>query len=1200
VGDEECDDCDTSIPGRTDREAQTPGANCDAFVPWYLNNQECCSGICNPALDEFANCKDCDIPIPEEPTAAPSAEILPGKITGLIFVDVNGNGSRDPGEPGIPGVSVVVTDVFGFSQTVTTRNNGSYTVSVPAGPAVTNIIESTLPPGSKQTAGNNPSTLIVRPGRTTQDVDGFQISGPSPTPRPPTGAPPTAVPPTPAAAGTLTGIVYEDTNGNGKQDPGEPGIFDVDVVVSDSTGSVQTVQTRRDGSYTAVVPPGSVVVDIDEVTLPPGALQTAGSDPTTLFITPGGSASDEDGYQITGKVKGIVYEDANGNGRPDSGEEGFKDVDVVITDSNGDKQTVTTDNTGMYMAVVPVGRTDIEIIEETLPPGAVQTDGDNPTTVEVRAGRTTEDVDGYQLVGEVRGVVFEDTNGNGKLDSGEPGIGGVDVVINDRFDEQQTVTTRRNGSYSATVPAGPAVIDIDEETLPSGVTQTAGENPTDVDVPAGGIATDEDGYRPRTGAPTSRPTRAPTPRLTRAPTPEQLGKVKGVVFDDKNGNGEQDRNEPGLEDVEVVVTDRNGDSITVTTNVNGEYSVIVPSGTTEIQIDEDTLPDGFKQTAGDNPNTVRVPAGGTATDEDGYQILGVVEGVVFEDTNGNREQDPGEPGLEDVEVVIIDSNGDPQTVTTNKDGEYSAEVPRGRTEIDIDEGTLPLPPGFIQTTGENPSTVDVPGGGVATDEDGYRPRTGAPTPRPTRAPTPRLTRAPTPEQLGKVKGVVFDDKNGNGEQDRNEPGLEDVEVVVTDRNGDSITVTTNVNGEYSVIVPSGTTEIQIDEDTLPDGFKQTAGDNPNTVRVPAGGTATDEDGYQILGVVEGVVFEDTNGNREQDPGEPGLEDVEVVIIDSNGDPQTVTTNKDGEYSAEVPRGRTEIDIDEGTLPLPPGFIQTTGENPSTVDVPGGGVATDEDGYRPRTGAPTSRPTPPPSTPRPTRTPPTRTPPTGAPPTGAPPTRAPPTVFSLGKVKGLVFEDINGNEVRDPGEPGISGVDLVIFDSTGGSQTVRTNSNGRYSATVPSGPAIVDIDEETLPEGARQTAGSDPTEVTVPAGGTATDEDGFQFPAPPTPVPQTPPTPPGDVCIAAEIMFDKLPDGTVLEPGDYISDQYEPFYGVTFSSTGKGALGRFPRLLDSTNPAVKIGKGMCGDEDLGTLARVWIARVRCNFLTNILP
>ena len=355
--------------------------------------------------------------------------------------------------------------------------------------------------------------------------------------------------------------------------------------------------------------------------------------PTTLVITPGGSATDEDGYQITGKVKGIVYEDANGNGRQDSGEDGLEDVDVDITDSNGDEQTVTTDDTGMYMAVVPIGRTEIDIIEETLPPGAVQTDGDNPTTVEVRAGRTTEDEDGYQLVGEVRGIVFEDTNGNGKRDPGERGIGGVEVVIIDDFDEQQTVTTRSNGRYSATVPAGPAVIDIDEGSLPSGLTQTAGENPTDVDVPAGGIATDEDGFQPRTDAPTKEPTQAP-------PTPAPLGKVEGVVFEDKNGDGEQDGNEPGLKDVVVVITDSNGDSQTVTTDEDGEYSADVPRGTTEIEIDEDTLPDGFKQTAGRNPSTVRVPAGGTATEEDGYQILGEVEGVVFEDTNGDGETGP--------------------------------------------------------------------------------------------------------------------------------------------------------------------------------------------------------------------------------------------------------------------------------------------------------------------------------------------------------------------------------------------------------------------------------------------------------------------------------------------------------------------------------------------------------------------------------
>jgi hypothetical protein len=116
VDDEQCDDCDTSIPGRSAREAQTPRANCDAFVPWYIDNRECCDGRCNRELDEFADCKDCDIPLPGEPTleptAAPSIEDAPpGEITGLVFVDINGNGSRDPGEPGIPGVDVVITDV---------------------------------------------------------------------------------------------------------------------------------------------------------------------------------------------------------------------------------------------------------------------------------------------------------------------------------------------------------------------------------------------------------------------------------------------------------------------------------------------------------------------------------------------------------------------------------------------------------------------------------------------------------------------------------------------------------------------------------------------------------------------------------------------------------------------------------------------------------------------------------------------------------------------------------------------------------------------------------------------------------------------------------------------------------------------------------------------------------------------------------
>ena len=76
--------------------------------------------------------------------------------------------------------------------------------------------------------------------------------------------------------------------------------------------------------------------------------------------------------------------------------------------------------------------------------------------------------------------------------------------------------------------------------------------------------------------------------------------------------------------------------------------------------------------------------------------------------------------------------------------------------------------------------------------------------------------------------------------------------------------------------------------------------------------------------------------------------------------------------------------------------------------------------------------------------------------------------------------------REQGEPNLPGVDVVITDSQGGTQTVTTDANGDYSATVPAGSTTADIDESTLPAGSAQTAGSDPTTVNVPAGGSAND------------------------------------------------------------------------------------------------------------------
>ncbi len=112
---------------------------------------------------------------------------------------------------------------------------------------------------------------------------------------------------------------------------------------------------------------------------------------------------------------------------------------------------------------------------------------------------------------------------------------------------------------------------------------------------------------------------------------------------------------------------------------------------------------------------------------------GAVVGTVFEDTNNNGQQDPGEPGIPNVDVVITDKNGDTQTLTTDSDGEYSTTVPAGSTVTDIAESTLPS--GGVQTVGTDPTAVDVPADGVATDLDGYYFPTEAPTESPVIVPT---------------------------------------------------------------------------------------------------------------------------------------------------------------------------------------------------------------------------------------------------------------------------------------------------------------------------------------------------------------------------------------------------------------------------------------------------------------------------------
>ncbi len=583
-------------------------------------------------------------------------------------------------------------------------------------------------------------------------------------------------------------------------------------------------------TMTITVPAG--VTDF-EVTFP-GLEDAIDEQDETFTITIGGETAtgtiiDNDDPAMDAEITGHIYEDINGNGIQDAGENDLAGVLVMITDSNGDTQTVVTDSNGDYNAQVPSGTTIVDIDETTLPSGSVQTEGTDPTTITVIAGGINfEENNGYNVPtdGAIAGVVYDDVNGNGIQDAGEPGIEGVTVVITDASGTIQTVVTDVDGNYMATVVAGDTVVDIDEATLPIGAVQTEGTDPTTVTVLVSETTFEENnGFN----------------------TPSN-GTITGVVYDDINGNGIQDAGEPGLQGISVIVTDVNGTIQTVITDMNGNYIVSVPAGDTSIDVDDATLPIGANQTEGTDPTTVTAIAGNNVIEENnGYNTPsnGTIEGHIYNDLNGNGTQDAGEPDLAGVEVLITDANGNVQTVTTNVNGDYSVSIVAGDAIVDIDETTLPV--GAVQTEGTDPTVVNVVVGNTVFEENnGYQ----------------------EPNQAGTIEGHVYNDLNGNGTQDVGEPDLAGVSVVITDTDGTVQTVVTDANGDYSATVAGNqNATVDIDETTLPVGAIQTEGTDPTTVTVPEGG----------------IVFEENNGYAL--PSSPNLDLVKVAspLIDTNGD-----------------------------------------------------------------------------------------------------------------------------------------------------------------------------------------------------------------------------------------------------------------------------------------------------------------------------
>lgn len=140
------------------------------------------------------------------------------------------------------------------------------------------------------------------------------------------------------ALGALTVAKYEDLNGNGRPDTGEPRIPNWQFLLKNPQGNDSVVTTGADGSVSnSNVPSGTWQVNEPAV---PGWVPTT-TLPAAVSVPANGSASAEVGNVRPAPLSGTVYLDVNSNAVLDSGEAGKAGVTLTLTGTTGTGRSVT-------------------------------------------------------------------------------------------------------------------------------------------------------------------------------------------------------------------------------------------------------------------------------------------------------------------------------------------------------------------------------------------------------------------------------------------------------------------------------------------------------------------------------------------------------------------------------------------------------------------------------------------------------------------------------------------------------------------------------------------------------------------------------------------------------------------------------------------------------------------------------------------
>ena len=1028
-------------------------------------------------------------------------------IGDLIFRDDNGNSIQDPGEPGLSGVVVrLYRDANGngtrevsdplFRTSDPTDNAGFYDFT--ALPPGIYFVDAEPQSGFMETGsaarGPEGEPIEVLSGDDVNNADyGFLPMN-----------------------GTVAGTVFNDLNGNGEQDPGEPGLPDVPVTVSgpgldgidgtaDDIVSETTTNAQGDYEVTGLIPGTyDVLVDSGSPKVPEGATATTGN-PISVDVESGEESEGDIGFQTRNStVEGVAYNDANGNGVFDNGETTIAGVPVKLinlgldnTPGGGDDfifDTANTDGSGEYSFTnVPPGTYDVEA---TAPSGLVSTSAPK-VTVGVQPAET-ESVDfGFNTnkMASIGDTVFEDLNGDGVQDVGETGIPGITLTLylddgDDLFEPGQDAIASTPGpdGIPNTADDGTAV------TNSAGIYDFTGLNPgtyfVTIDVPSGFNSSGSAAYGDP-GEPIELVDNTDINDADYGLLPNTAS-VHGVVFDDVNKNGRKGDGESGLQSFQVVIygpgpdgdydTTLDNVELSTTTDENGEYWFdSLPPGDYVVNVDESAAPFGSISTTPD-PAFIWVGGGGTVTTNFGIMLPGgVIQGTIFADDNQNGILDGGESGLPDVTITLFDlgadgtagtaDDGPSRIVNTSATGTYIIEgLPDSNYLISVDD-----PVGLVATSTE-PRPVTISGGTTENEDIGY-----------------------ATEKMAQIGDNVFQDLNGNGVYDNGEPGISGVTVTLyvdadedgfldASEVGSGITQVTSGAGIYNFLgLMPGFYLVQATE---PAQHIATGDTDPLAFEVINGQVVETADfGFlPVGGSIAGIVFDDADGDGTQGAGEEGLQGVLVTLtsdgpdgIPGTGDEieKETLTGLNGTYSFTfLPPGTytASFETPEGT--------EATTQNPEEVELGANESESLLTGFAPVTGS----------------------------------------------IDGFVFNDLNGNGIKDSGDGGISGVTLNLFgpgtdgvfgtpDDVPVGTTVSASNGGYWFTDVPIGAYRLDLVETTAPAGFNVTTMNDPSDLVVEADQVTTVLFGLKKIAKPK------------ATIAGKVFEDKNKNGT-LDSGDF--------------------------------------------------------------------